>query len=112
MAYHRVCRPKPAKLAVNLALREKVERDLQKRYSPEQISGRLRAELRDDPQMWVSPKVTARARAELVRAVRAAAAQGMTQSHIAQCIGRSQPDVPRLLRFHGTSPLAASASPC
>ena len=38
----------------------------------------------------------------------------MTQAQIAQQIGRSQPEVSRLLRFHGTSPLArrlrASAS--
>lgn len=30
----------------------------------------------------------------------------MTQTRIAQQIGRSQPEVSRLLRFHGTSPLA------
>ena len=47
-------RPKPAKLATNLALRAKVEQDLQKRYSPEQIAGRLRAEFPDEPEMWVS----------------------------------------------------------
>jgi len=41
MAYHRASRPKPAKLAVNLALRAAVEKDLEKRYSPEQITGRL-----------------------------------------------------------------------
>ena len=46
--------PKPAKLATNLALRGKVEQYLQKRYSPEQISGRLRVEFPDDPEMWVS----------------------------------------------------------
>lgn len=51
-------------------------------------------------------EVTAGARAELVRAVRNAAAHGMTQSQIAQQIGRSQPEVSRLLRFHGTSPMA------
>ncbi len=51
-------------------------------------------------------EVTAQARSELVRAVRQAAAQGMTQSEIARQIGRSQPEVSRLLRFHGTSPLA------
>jgi len=51
-------------------------------------------------------EITLRARAELVRAVREASAQGMTQSQIAQGIGRSQPEVSRLLRFHGTSPLA------
>lgn len=49
---------------------------------------------------------TARARSELVAAVRQAAAQGMTQTQIAGQIGRSQPEVSRLLRFHGTSPLA------
>jgi hypothetical protein len=42
-------------LAVNLALREKVEQDLEKKYSPEQITGRLRVEFPDDPEMWVSP---------------------------------------------------------
>lgn len=30
----------------------------------------------------------------------------MTQTEIARRIGRSQPEVSRLLRFHGTSPLA------
>ncbi len=54
LAYERASRPKPAKLAVNLALRRKVEHDLQKRYSPEQIAGRLRREFPDDPEMWVS----------------------------------------------------------
>lgn len=46
------------------------------------------------------------ARRELVRAVREAAAAGMTQAQIAVEIGRSQPEVSRLLRFHGTTPLA------
>ncbi|MGI8679206.1 MAG: transposase, partial [Jatrophihabitans sp.] len=32
MAYHRASRPKPAKLAVNLALRSAVEKDLARRY--------------------------------------------------------------------------------
>ena len=45
------------------------------------------------------------ARARLVSAVRQAAAEGMTQRQIATAIGRSQPEVSRLLRFHGTSPL-------
>jgi len=56
MAYHRASRPKPAKLAVNLALRAKVEHDLEKKYSPEQITGRLRVEFPDDPEMRVSPE--------------------------------------------------------
>lgn len=49
-------------------------------------------------------EVTARARAELVGAVRAAAAKGMPQTEIARQIGRSQPEVSRLLRFHSSSP--------
>jgi IS30 family transposase len=53
-AWERAARPKPAKLATNLALRGKVEQYLQKKYSPEQISGRLRVEFPDDPEMWVS----------------------------------------------------------
>jgi IS30 family transposase len=54
LAYERASRPKPAKLATNLALRGKVEQDLACRYSPEQIAGRLRVEFPDQPEMWVS----------------------------------------------------------
>jgi transposase, IS30 family len=54
LAYERPSRPKSAKLAVNLVLRAKVAQDLQKRYSPEQIAGRLRREFSDDTEMWVS----------------------------------------------------------
>ena len=46
------------------------------------------------------------ARAELVHAVREASRQGLTQAQIAQLIGRSQPEVSRLLRFHGRGLLA------
>lgn len=42
LAHERVSRPKPAKLHINTVLRAKVEEDLNKRYSPEQIAGRLR----------------------------------------------------------------------
>lgn len=45
------------------------------------------------------------ARADLVRAVREAAAAGMSQRDIAVAIARSQPEVSRLLRFHGSTPL-------
>lgn len=53
-----------------------------------------------------SDDTVARARADLVRAVRQASAQGMTQQQIASAINRSQAEVSRLLHFHGTSPLA------
>jgi len=48
------------------------------------------------------------ARSELVRAVRRAYASGMTQAQIAEQIHRSQPEVNRLLRLHGTSPRATA----
>jgi IS30 family transposase len=54
MAYERASRPKPAKLATNPRLRRIVQDDLQRRYSPEQIAGRLRRQFPDDPEMWVS----------------------------------------------------------
>ena len=54
LAYERASRPKPAKLAVNVALRELVQDDLLRRYSPEQIAGRLRRQFPDDLQMRVS----------------------------------------------------------
>ena len=54
LAYERAGRPKPAKLATNLALRQIVQDDLQRRYSPEQIAGRLRRRFPENPEMWVS----------------------------------------------------------
>ena len=56
LAYVRASRPKPSKLATNLELRRKVEEDLRRRYSPEQIVGRWRRQFPDDPQMRVSPE--------------------------------------------------------
>ena len=54
LAYQRASRPKPAKLATNLVLRGIVEADLAKKYSPEQICGRLKLEFPDQPEMQVS----------------------------------------------------------
>ena len=54
LAYERASRPKPAKLHTNLKLRRQVEEDLCRRYSPEQIVGRLRRLFPDDPEMRVS----------------------------------------------------------
>ena len=41
----------------------------------------------------------------LVEAARAGAAAGLTQRQISEAIGRSQPEVSRLLRFHGRTEL-------
>ena len=46
------------------------------------------------------------ARTQMVAAVRNASKNGMSQQEIARQIGRSQPEVSRLLHFHGTTPLA------
>ena len=46
-------RPKAGKLATNEPLRARVEEDLAKRYSPEQVARRLRRDFPDDPEMWV-----------------------------------------------------------
>ena len=54
LAYERASRPKPAKLVTNLAPRAAVEQDLEKKYSPEQITGRLLVEIFDDPEMRVT----------------------------------------------------------
>jgi IS30 family transposase len=54
LAYGRASRPKPAKLVTNQVLRDKVEDDLAKKYSPEQIAGRLKVDFPDQPEMQVS----------------------------------------------------------
>jgi len=55
-AYDRASRPKPAKLVVNAVLRARVEADLAKKYSPEQIAGRLKVDYPDRSEMQVSPE--------------------------------------------------------
>jgi IS30 family transposase len=47
-------RPKASKLVLNTALRARVEKDLSRKYSPEQISNRLRKDFAEDESMRVS----------------------------------------------------------
>ncbi len=49
-------------------------------------------------------EMMARGRAMLVSAIREARASGMSEREIAVLVRRSQPEVHRLLHFHGTSP--------
>lgn len=63
------------------------------------VLDRLRAEAR------AADDLHERSRSLLVGAARAGAAAGLSQRVIASAIGRSQPEVSRLLRFHGTSVL-------
>ncbi|MES9540413.1 MULTISPECIES: IS30 family transposase [unclassified Actinomadura] len=53
-AEQRARRPKKAKLAERPDLRVVVEELLARRWSPQQISGRLRLDSPDDPTMWIS----------------------------------------------------------
>src|SRR4051812_10170689 len=53
-SYERASRPKSAKLATNLRLRELVHDDLRRCFSSEQIAGRLRRRFPDEPELWVS----------------------------------------------------------
>jgi transposase, IS30 family len=54
LAWERQRRPKGSRLSGNLALRAAVQQMLDKRYSPEQVSGRLTVLFPDDPAMRVS----------------------------------------------------------
>jgi transposase, IS30 family len=54
LAWDRQRRPKPSRLARDPVLRARVQRLLDRRYSPEQVSGRLRMLHPDDPAMRVS----------------------------------------------------------
>jgi IS30 family transposase len=54
LAEERARRPKTAKLAGNDELREWVQRHLEMKWSPEQVSARLAAEFPDQPEMRVS----------------------------------------------------------
>lgn len=54
LAWERQRRPKGSKLSRCPALRGAVQRLLDRRYSPEQVSGRLKVEHPDDPGMHVS----------------------------------------------------------
>ncbi len=61
------------------------------------------ARMREDAQM--ADDLHERSRKLLVDSVRAGVAAGLSQRQISEAIGRSQPEVSRLLRFHGHTPL-------
>jgi IS30 family transposase len=54
LAWERQRRPKPSKLAGDPALRAEVQQMLDRRYSPEQVSGRLKVRYPGDPAMRIS----------------------------------------------------------
>jgi IS30 family transposase len=81
-------RPKPAKLAVNVALRLVVEALLELRWSPHQIAARLRRDHPSEAEMWVSAETIYQSlfvqgrgalRAELTSCLRTGRAHRRTQ---------------------------------
>src|SRR5919202_1930194 len=98
-AYERAGRPKPAKLAMNPVLRARVEHDLKRRYSPEQIAGRLRQEYPHDEGMWVST--------ETIYQFLYVQSRGALRRDLVRCLRTG-----RALRHPGVSPAnARTASP-
>jgi transposase, IS30 family len=75
----RAARPKPAKLACNPRLRRAVVEMLRSRFSPQQISARLKLDYPDDPEMRI-------------------AAETIYQSLYVQSRGRFRKDLARYLR--------------
>ena len=54
LAWDRQRRPKGSKLSRSAPLRQEVQKMLDKRYSPDQVSGRLKLDHADDPGMQIS----------------------------------------------------------
>jgi IS30 family transposase len=54
LAWERQRRPKPSKLSQHPELRQEVQAGLNKRWSPDQIAGRLEVDHPDDPDMRIS----------------------------------------------------------
>src|SRR4051794_16264088 len=83
-AWQRQRRPKPSKLARNPALRGQVQALLDKRFSPDQIAGRLAVLFADDKAMQISHESIYQSlyvypRGELTRELKAHLRRGRTQ---------------------------------
>nr|WP_166787824.1 IS30 family transposase [Cryobacterium luteum] len=99
MAFERAARPKPSKLLVNSHLRGIVERDLKKRYSPEQISGRLKREFPDREEVRVSPETIyqslyVESRGALKRELTASLHTGRTLRRPSRKVGQRENRIP------------------
>ena len=112
LAYERACRPKLAKLATNLVLRERVQKDLEKRHSPEQIAGRLRVEFPDDPEMWVSTETIyqslyVQSRGALRRELTACLRTGRALRRPSRKVGQRKNRIPDMVNISQRPPEAA-----
>ncbi len=103
-AWERAARPKPAKLACNLVLRGVVEQYLEKKYSPEQIVGRLRVEFPDDPEMRVSTETIyqslyVQSRGALRRELTACLRTGRALRHPGRASGQRKNRIPDMVNI-------------
>jgi transposase, IS30 family len=83
LAWERQRRPKPSKVAADPALRQEVQRLLNRRLSPEQVAGRLRVLHADNQAMRISPETIYQSlyvypRGELKRELKACLRRGRT----------------------------------
>ena len=83
LAWDRQRRPKESKLSGSAPLRQKVQKMLNKRCSPDQVSGRLKVEHPDDPSMHISHETIYQSlyvypRGELKRELKANLRRGRT----------------------------------
>ena len=111
IAFEAARRPQEAKLDASPELRERVLHDLGKRYSPEEIAGRLRHEFPEDPQMNVHHETIYRwlylqGRGELKRQVSAALRSGRAMRRPNKH-GRStgQGQIPDMVSIHDRPPV-------
>jgi IS30 family transposase len=112
LAWERAARPKPAKLAINVVLRSKVEHDLKKRYSPEQIAGRLRVEFGGQPEMWVSTETIyqslyVQSRGALRRELTACLRTGRALRHPSRRAGQRKNRIPDMINISERPPEVA-----
>jgi transposase, IS30 family len=111
IAFTQARRPQASKIDSTPALRDQILADLAKRYSPEEIAGRLRRDFPEDPQMSVHHETIYRfiylqPRGELKHQLSAALRSGrvMRQPHKhARHTGRGQ--IPDMVSIHERPPV-------
>jgi IS30 family transposase len=111
IAFEDARRPQEAKLDANRVLRHRVLRDLGKKYSPEEIAGRLRHEFPDDPPMNLHQETIYRwvylqGRGELKRQVSAALRSGRAMRRPNKHGRRTgQGQIPDMVSIHDRPPV-------
>ena len=92
-----------------MLLRAKVEKDLEKKYSPEQIAGRLRADFPDDPEMWVSTETIyqslyVQSRGALKRELTACLRTGRAVRRPSRKVGQRKNRIPNMINISERPP--------